>query len=124
MDTPAGKILYIKDKKEDYLLLICQSPFKVQINYLKDPISIKTSKFVYNNIEYIFHCDETQKYYFGTKSGDVVILDQQMNLVSRIPNIACNIINVISKWNEKLVVIGDDNMVRVLNSKVVIHLSL
>jgi len=116
MDTPAEKILNIKTTKDDYLLLICHTPFKVKIDYIKEPIVIEASKFIYNNIEYIYN--DSENYYFGTKQGEVMIFNNQMNLVTKFQDPTSKIINVIAKWNDKLVIIGDDNIIKVLNSRV------
>ena len=120
MDTAAHKITYIKDKKEDYFLLFCKDPFKIKINYLKDPISISTSNFMFSDTDCIY--ENSGKLYLGGKNG-ITVVDTSLNVLSKIQDKRNSSVMLIAKWKDNLITIGDDRLLKLFNEKVYITIT-
>ena len=68
LDCVINYIFYFEKKKDKYIGMICQEPYKLVINITKEPLSFNHFTFKYNNITQVLHSDQGGFYLLGKTS--------------------------------------------------------
>jgi hypothetical protein len=106
MDIPIKWISYLTDiKKGNILNLICKEAYKVSVNLTKTPISFSTNSFNYFEFEKAFIIDNN---YFLLGNNNIIVLNFNLQLVSKIINYDLKYIVSITKWKNLYVVLNSD----------------
>jgi WD40 repeat protein len=105
------KILQVKDKKTESFMFLCKENVKITINTNVEPISVNSSNFPYNGINHIL--EHNQQYLLACYSPNIIVLNSQTLVKeTEIVDSECNEIYNVAIWNNFLITLGNDKMIK------------